>query len=271
MTRASGRTSRRRGVSIHPPKRYMKAVGQPPGKRYERSSSGPSREPSGDSSIEPNPLGHLAVNPLTVGDTEGRLCGVFYPCIIVGRRRAPHVEKPDLFDITVTPFDRTSQSHSASMIKQKKKKSSRRGIMRLPRALLSDLCVAYLLTSVVTASAAGFCFCFCLFILLRRTVYPRFPSAVRAVTARCGHPFALRPGLSYEDEMRRRSGERHRAHPWSVRVTDPTGVWLLRRELGPLTRLLVSRDPIESRVPPLPLGCCTRAGSRPSINQKRKE
>jgi len=47
---------------------------------------------------------------------------------------------------------------------------------------------------------------FCLFILAfdlcrlwRRTFCPVFPSAVRAVAARCKLPFALRPGLSRED------------------------------------------------------------------------
>jgi len=46
---------------------------------------------------------------------------------------------------------------------------------------------------------------FCLIILAfslsrlwRRTFYPFFPSAVRAVAARCKLPFALRPGLSQE-------------------------------------------------------------------------
>jgi len=58
---------------------------------------------------------------------------------------------------------------------------------------------------------------FCLVILAfspsrlwRRTFSPFFPSAVRAVAARCKLPFALRPGLPREDIENQRNDKRNR-------------------------------------------------------------
>jgi hypothetical protein len=48
-----------------------------------------------------------------------------------------------------------------------------------------------------------------------------FPSAVRAMAARCKLPFALHPGLSREDEMRTKEITQERKKRKNKRTRDP--------------------------------------------------
>jgi len=83
---------------------------------------------------------------------------------------------------------------------------------------------------------------FCLSILAcdlyrswRRTFYPIILSAVRAVAARCKLPFALRPGLSEEDEVRTKEntkGIAKESNKWDAAIPYPSSADAIKEGVG---------------------------------------